>query len=58
MARKFFTMMVERETRRKCRRCEEQAVAWIFLVNQKGGKNKSSREPVCRKCLAAERANL
>jgi len=55
---KYFALMTVLETRRNCRRCKEQAVAWIYLADKTGKKNTSSREPVCRKHLAAERPNL
>ena len=58
MAKKFFKMMAEQETRRTCSECTEPAIAWIYRANQKGGKNLSSRVPVCRKHLVAERPNL
>lgn len=58
MAKKFFKMMAEQETRRTCSVCAEPAIAWIYCADKTGKKNLASRIPVCRTHLAAERPNL
>lgn len=56
--RKFFELMPAEVTPRKCHVCFEPASWWLFAANRHGGKNLTSRQPVCRVCLAKERPNL
>lgn len=56
--KKFFRTIREQETKRRCSRCKEPAVAWIFRADKRSAMNKSSREALCRKHLAEERPNL
>lgn len=64
MARKFFETIPEGATRRTCQRSHgvgvgaRPAVAWLYKADRSGRKNKTSREAVCRECLAGERGNL
>ena len=54
----FFEKMADGSTPRKSRRCLAAAVAWLYKTELRGGKDKSSKIPVCRQCLAAQRQNL
>lgn len=56
--KKFFEMFTGHETARRCSRCPSPAVAWLYTADETGSKDKSSRQPVCRECLAKERKNL
>ena len=55
---KYFEMFRGHETARRCSSCARSAVAWLFTSARSGEKDKSSRRPVCREHLAAERPNI
>jgi hypothetical protein len=57
-SRKFFEAIAETATPRRCGRCSERSIAWIYRADKRGRKDRTSREAVCRGCLARETPNL
>jgi hypothetical protein len=46
-AKGFVEEIGEHTTTRRCSECLVPATKWKFKANREGGKNKSSRRPVC-----------
>jgi hypothetical protein len=51
----LFERIGDCSTPRKCESCQQAASYWKFSVDTKGGKDKSSRVPVCEKHSGGER---
>ena len=45
----LFERIAEHSTPRKCATCQQPASYWKFKTDTNGGKDKSSRVPVCEK---------